>query len=160
MLILFKISLCSPLAFLNTNGSAISGIECYLDVYSLGEKHILQLFSTYTSLFSGICWFWPSGHKVVRRKTFSSVQNAVCRARQIYVRWIPKAWNRQRCLCELAVFFNISISFPLLSSLLGEISTDLAVACLEASPSQSDRSASGGLGGLERLWTPHGKGWV
>ena len=45
----------STLAFLNTNESAISIIKCHLDIYSLGGKHILQLFSTCPSLFSGIC---------------------------------------------------------------------------------------------------------
>lgn len=155
MLILFKISSHSTLAFLNTNEFAISRIKCHRDLHSLGGKYIFRLFSTCPSLFSGICWFWPSGHKILRRKTFFSILSKMLSVEQDkFIRWIPKARNGWRCLCKLVVFFDISVYIPLLSSLLEEVSTDLCCGLPGDISFQPDSTASGGLGWLERLWAP------
>lgn len=71
-----------------------SGIKCHLDICSLGRKCILQLFSICPSLFAGMCWFWPSGHKVGRRETFSSILSKMLSVGQDEFGW-DECWKHE-----------------------------------------------------------------
>lgn len=75
------------------------GIKCHLDACSLGEEvHSSALFSTCPSGFAGMCGFWPSGCKVERRETFSSVPILWGKMNLYGMKWV--SW-----LCSLISLF-------------------------------------------------------